>query len=64
MMMMMKVMIEGTSLVFIHLSIFFLFQMGFIIHYVIQLINSARKDKHQIIIIIHIFIFFLVQMDN
>ena len=63
-MMMMKVMIEGTSLVFIHLSIFFLFQMGLIIHYVIQLINSARKDKHQIIIIIHLFIFFLVQMDN
>ena len=60
----MKVMIEGTSLVFIHLSIFFLFQMGLIIHYVIQLINSARKDKHQIIIIIHLFIFFLVQMDN
>ena len=52
---MMKVMIEGTSLVFIHLSIFFLVQMGLIIHYVIQLINSARKDKHQIIII---------QMDN
>ena len=63
-MMMMKVMMEGTSLVFIHLSIFFLFQMGLIIHYVIQLINSARKDKHQIIIIIHLFIFFLVQMDN
>ena len=61
---MMKVMIEGTSFVFIHLSIFFLLQMGLIIHYVIQLINSARKDKHQIIIIIHLFIFFLVQMDN
>ena len=63
MMMMMKVMMEGTSLVFIHLSIFFLVQMGLIIHYVIQLINSARKDKHQIIII-HLSIFFLVQMDN
>ena len=62
-MMMMKVMMEGTGLVFIHLSIFFLFQMGLIIHYVIQLINSARKDKHQVIII-HLSIFFLVEMDN